>query len=79
MPKRSFSTVIEYIWASPATSLGIFAGFIAYPVESMLQRLRGKHPYLDNRLEVSAAISSGTTQGSLHATTHIGRRMKTVF
>lgn len=28
--------------------------FIAYPMESVLQRLRGKHPYLDNRFEVSA-------------------------
>lgn len=129
MHKRSFSTVIKYIWASPATSLGIFAGFIAvllgatvnvfrgvleislrprsarvtqalvrlpyaaitlghvviaqseeyqnllrtherahvaqyekwglvffiaYPMESVLQWLQGKHPYLDNRFEVSA-------------------------
>jgi hypothetical protein len=129
MHKRSFSTVMKYIWASPATSLGICAGFIAvllgatvnvfrgvleislrprsarvtralarlpyaaitfghvviaqseetqnllrahervhvaqyekwglaffiaYPLESVLQRLQGNRPYLDNRFEVSA-------------------------
>ena len=129
MHTRPLSTVIKYIWASPATSLGIFAGFIAvllgatvnvfrgvieislrprsasvtqalarlpyaaitfghvviaqseeyqnllrahervhvaqyekwglvffiaYPLESVLQRFQGNHPYLDNRFEVSA-------------------------
>jgi hypothetical protein len=133
MFKRKFSTVIKYIWASPATLLGIVAGciavllgatvnifrgvleislrprsgrltqalarlpcaaitighvviaqseeyqnllrahervhvaqyekwglvfFIAYPLESVLQRLQGNHPYLDNRFEVSARLAA---------------------
>lgn len=129
MPTRSASTILKYVWASPATACGICVGFVAvllgatvsvftgvleislrprhtrvtqalvrlpyaaitlghvviaqseecqtllrtherahvaqyekwgplffvaYPLESVLQRLLGRHPYLDNRFEVSA-------------------------
>jgi len=44
---------------------------LAYPAESLLQCLLGRHPYLDNRFEVAARIAEA--QSAHHAARHFTR------